>query len=229
MKLQYTKMIAATALVFASASSNAALIYTGPITDTGTGIGAVNTVLTLSKTNTGTSTGMVSYNGSSDEISGNVQPGAAHNSTWSFSQLNITDASDLSFVFNPVEPGQVDANSITLESLILTIYSDTGGIAYTTSLANPEFFATSETGTGKSGYTFGLDATSILDAQAYIIPNYRVGLAATVSSATGGPDTFYVGVGSDGEGPGNEVPEPGSLALLGLGIAGLTALRRRRV
>jgi hypothetical protein len=40
--------------------------------------------------------------------------------------------------------------------------------------------------------------------------------------ATGGPDTFLVSIAAEPQGPGNSIPEPGSMALLGLGLAGIT-------
>ena len=54
------------------------------------------------------------------------------------------------------------------------------------------------------------------------------------STGTGGPNVFIFGFGAAGgvlvppEPPGPSVPEPGTLALMGLGLAGIAALRRRR-
>jgi hypothetical protein len=227
MKLsKLTKLIAAAAVFTVSASSHASLVLIGPVDQTGTGIGAVKTVLTLNNDNDGTTSGAVVRTSSGDQTTGNTQPGASHNSTYSFGQLNITSASNLQFVFNPVEPGNALTNSITLETMVLTIYTDAGVALFSAGLDHSYFFPATETGTGVSGFLFGLDAAQALAAQAFVGTTNRIGLAASLSSATGGPDTFFVSV-LGGEGPGNNVPEPGTVALLGLGIAGLTAMRRR--
>lgn len=241
MKLRKCKQLVAIAALFgASAASQAALIHTGVIEDKGTGFGNVNTVLTLQNNNgnnpkdpdNGKTSGAIFRLGGVDAASGNILPNAknVHNSTYSFGELNITSAGQLVIVFNAIEPGETDKNAITLESLMFSIYTDAGGTAlFNTSLANSIFFPVTETGTGKSGFTFMLDAGSIADAQQYITAGNRFGLSASLSGATGGNDTFYVRVEEEdeGEGPGNEIPEPGSIALLGLGVAGMTALRRR--
>lgn len=243
MKLnQTTRLLAAAALFAATASSHASLIYTGVVNDTGTGIGQVNTILTLNNDNQpvirgnpnpnyGMTTGAVFRTGSGDGTSGNVQSNGnsqVHNATWSFGELNVTQASQLVIVFNPVEPGNAQDNSVRLESLVLSIYTDDGDLLWDSGAFAPITFPTSETGTGRSGYAFSLDAEQAGLAQPFLAELNRIGLSASLSGANGGPDTFFVRVLDEGEGPGNEVPEPGSVALLGLGIAGMTALRRRQ-
>jgi hypothetical protein len=221
----FTQLIAAAALLSASAFSHASLVYVGPVPATGSGFGHVETVLTLQSNNmTGTSSGLVGRAAGADFTVGTVQPGSVHNSTYSFSELGITDADDLLFIFNPAEPGNAN-NSIQLDSLILSIYSDFGGPAlFTASLDSPHFFPTTNPGIGNSGFGFALDAAQALSAQAFVSATNRIGLAATVTSATGGPDTFFVNV-LDGSNP---VPEPGSVALLGVAVIGMWAVRRRR-
>lgn len=211
----------AAALLCASASSNAALIYNGSIDNSGSGFGNVNTILTLNNTG-GTSTGGVARSGGVDVTTGDTQPGASHNSTFSFGQLNITTADQIRLIFNASEPGG-GSNSINLDALTLSIYSDTGGAAlFSTGLAAGQFFATTQSGIGSIGYVFILDALSTTAAQAFLTATNRIGLSSSISLATGGPDTFLVSIAASPQGPGNNIPEPGSLALLGLGLAGMT-------
>lgn len=220
-----TQLIAAAMLLAASASGHAGLIADGMVDLKGTGLGSVNTVLTLQNNNrTGIADGSIKYNGSTDVRAGDAHP--AQNSTYSFDFLNITDLQDLILVFNPSEPGNTDANKLTLETLNLLVFSMDGTVKYNIGLEPDEiFYGVSETGTGGSGFGFIVNP---LDAAREILGTDRIGLEARLSNANAGLDTFFViGLDDDGEGPGNEIPEPGSIALLGLGIAGMTALRRR--
>ncbi len=241
MKINKITQLAVAAAVFAvSVSSQASLVYTGVVTDTGSGIGNVNTVLTLEADQRqrlpggvlnpmyamGTGAIVRVAPGTDDEV-GDVKPGAVHNATYSFGDLNVTNTNQLEFIFNPVEPGNVGDNSIILNSLVLTIYTDAGAILWNSGPFAPINFPTSETGTGRSGHAFSLDALQATASQAFYGATNRIGLAASIADATGGPDTFFVRVLDDGEGPGTGIPEPGSVALLGLGVAGMAALRRR--
>jgi hypothetical protein len=219
------KALVAALITLAAGASQASLVYVGPVPATGSGFGNVNTVLTLDSNNgTGISAGAVTRVGGADVTVGTVQPGAIHNSTWSFADLNVTDAADLLFIFNPDEPGN-SANSIQLDSLILSIYSDSGGVPlFSASLTAPVFFPTTDPGIGNYWFGFALDATQAALAQSFVSATNRIGLEAAVSLATGGPDTFFVRVLDEN----NPVPEPGSALLLGAATIGLWAVRRRR-
>lgn len=227
-----TQLVGAIVLSGVCMSSQAGIIPASAPNDvidlTGTGYGNVNSFLSLTPQGNGTSaTGGVAWSGTADVTTGNVSPdGNNKNATYSFSQLGITDAANLLLIFNPNEPGNTATNGITLSALTLSVYGMTGSLLYSTSLLNPVVFSSTQTGNGIAGYGFVLDDTGIAGVNGVLSAGNRIGLSASLLNAQGSADNFF-GIAVEGEGPGNDVPEPGSVALLGLGAAGIVALRRR--
>jgi len=219
-------------------TANANLVLLSAENFQGTGLGAVNTILTIQSPNNSTSeTGSVgrSPGNINDVIIGDAKTGASQTQTQSINSLGVLSAASLRVVFNALEPGNGD-NSIVLSNLVLSIYSPTGDLLFNSGEFAPEAFLNTQTGAGNSGFVFGLDATQAAQAQAAAFGagfgNNLIGLAATADNATGGFETFFVANGTPGDGGGgpggNPVPEPATLGLVGLALCGVIGARRRK-
>lgn len=194
----------------------------------GSGLGAVNTVLTLqSPGNSSFESGSVgrSPGNPSDVVLGDAKTGASQTQTRGVGSLGILSAADLRVVFNAVEPGNQN-NGLTLTDLTLNIYSPSGSLLFSSGAFASQAFPDTTTGAGNSGFVFALDAAQAAQAQTLAFgagsQANLIGLSASVSDATGGPETFYVASAA-------LIPEPGSYALMlaGLGVAWLQIRRRR--
>jgi len=222
--------------------ASASLILVGPTDLTGTGLGAVNTVLTIqSPANTTVATGCVGYLGSNDTFASavcgfadsNVKQGASQTKTILISDTEASSAADLRIVYNSSQPG---GGAVTVADLNLKIYATDGTVLFSSGPFTPVDFSATETGTGKAGFVFALDATQASQAQAFFTSSNRIGLGAAITDEVGGLETFFVtntaGAGGGGAGgPGGEIPEPASFWLAGCGIVvilGLKALRNSK-
>jgi len=220
---QQLSLIGAVASLFVATSADAQLIYLGPVGYGGTGLGAVNTVLTIQ--NRETESGSVGLDNLGNQvITGDAKTGASQTLVRSLGDLGISTASDLRVVFNADEPGTTDGNGINLTNLVLSIFSPTGTLLFESGAFNPISFADTFNGIGKAGFVFGLDSTQAALAQSSAFSgNYGlnlVGLSASASQAAGGPETFFVANVS-------AVPEPSTYSMLALGLLGIGFLRRR--
>ena len=217
--------LAAVAVLLAApaAAPAAFMVAIGPSTISGTGIGAVNTILTLrSPGNSTTATGAVSFNAVTmmDVITGDASNGSAQTKTITETALAVAfpgfafSTNNLLLVLNVNEPSNVSQPTVTVLGLTATFYNAAGAVVDTAALTPvPQTLAQTSPGVGQSGQGLlitGINPTAV-----------RVGLAASIGTATGGLETFFVG---DGGKKIQAVPVPATalavaaaLPLLGLG------------
>jgi len=145
--------------------------------------------------------------------------------TVSLTEIGLTQASDLRIYFNIIEPLGGNKSDVTLNTLILTAFNESGTEVFRVSFVDgPRNFQQIGNGQGTSDYAFGLDSEAAARLQAAIDanPNLRFGLIASVSRADGGPESFFIGANPAA------VPEPATMILLGTGLAGVAAKMRRK-
>lgn len=249
MKVAVSTVVAAVALSFASLHANANLIYSDSIMVSGTGLGAVSTLVTVhDSVNPGDpppgpiESGCVSFdnaNGGSatnfsclNGLEGGDQQ--AQNNTYLLSNLpNLTSAGDIAAVVNISETGQ--DLSVTLTDLYLSLYSTTGVLLADFQYVGPDLTLTqgSGTGLGGSGFVFVLDSAQRAEAIAACPVLTACVLGGGVQFGAGttndGNDTLFVTSVPGGDtGGDNGVPEPATIALLGAAFVGMAAISRRR-
>ena len=226
---------AAAAVVLLPIQSHASLVLQNAQDFQGSGLGSVNTILTIQSPRNSTdeagSVGRVIGN-PNDVRTGDFKSGASQTQTRTVSSLGVTSAADLRVVFNALEPGNA-LNSILLNDLQLNIYSSAGALLFNSGAFTSISFTDTFTGAGNSGFVFALDGTQAAAAQAVAFGvgfgSNIIGLSASASNATGGFETFFVASGeSSTSGPARQIPEPGSLALAGLALLGVASSMRRK-
>lgn len=186
-------------------ATEASLIPTIEEETSGTGLGSVDTVLTIQDTATDTS-GCVAWDGSGD-VEGPAAcpagiPGGdeqAITRTYALSELDFASAFNLRLVFNYDEPQSgAMVDNITIEDLELTIYQSGGSVCFTSGAFSSVSFPDTFSGVGNSGFVFRLDAQQAAAAQAcFDDPANRIGLAAELANAGQGPETFYLADAAD--------------------------------
>src|ERR1700722_5943299 len=209
-------------------------VFVGPVDMSGTGFGAVNTVMTMQAT--GTQMGSVESGcvGVSDagRLDTTVQWLQKHHQTDSDlcqggntggfevppsqfphnQTLLVSNAGNIAVVFNSDQPA---GGSVSLSNLVFVFFNANGQVGFTSGSTSQVFSSTeSEPGIGNSGWEFALDSTQAAEAQAAINAGFDLfGLSATVTDSVGGPETFYLVNQST-----VSTSEPATLWLLGAGV-----------
>ena len=146
--------------------------------------------------------------------------------------LGITNAGQIGILFNATEPS---GDSINVTDITLNFFSGTGSHLLLTSIDGQQSFASSFPGNGAAGFVFVVDAAqqAILNTTIF----NQVGFGSTILSLNstltdvgpGGPESFVIYNRGGGGGTIVEIPEPGTLALLGIALLGGLAASRKRL
>lgn len=137
-----------------------------------------------------------------------------------------TTFSNFVLLFNGNEGGNAGEQPITLTNLALNLFSPTGTLLGSFTLASPYSVSAFFEGTGTAGFGFQLDATQAAQANAALLanPSLVIGTAARATGANAGPETISLSTLSGT----TSVPDAGgTVALLGLGLLALAGLNRR--
>ena len=212
------------------ASANVILI--GPSQIQPAGVGTVSSLLSLQSQGASTDeTASVSWSGTTSVVTpgaNTIVTGGVNNTTRTFAEIGLTSAADLRVFLNINETPT--AADVLLRSLTFNFYRPDGSVAYSASLAGALPLTQVQSGIGIAGAAFGLATTQAGQLQALFSPTLRLGISANIGNAQGGFENFFVGRAQQvtPPSPGPEVPEPGTLALMGLAIGGLAFARRKK-
>jgi PEP-CTERM motif len=218
------------ALVFLSVTASSAyadgIVLLGPSLLHPDGVG-LRTVLSLqSPGSSSTESGGIRWTGSGDQTFGDVIRGGTNN-TVSLGELGATSTNTaIRIGLNINEPsGGPGSSPITVQSLILRAYDTSGNVVFTATLIDgPHTLQKLGNGQGTADYVFSLDQEAAARLAAVYNSSLRLGVEATIFNAQGGPESFYLGLGTSS----TVVPEPATMVLLGTGLAGIAAKMRKR-
>ena len=233
LKFGHLLLAAAAAVCLTPSRALASLVYLGTTDEQGSGLGNVNTLLSLRPQGNGTTAcGLVGIGNLTSACNGTITTfnGGSNNQTYTLGGLGVTDAADLRFVFNVNEPDDV----VRLMGLSINFFaadSTAGDMPFhVASLASvPMELVEVGSGIGGQGHVFGLSPAEVLIVNEQLTPGVIIGAQFFVWGAAGGFETLNVSAVEDEMGN----PTPTTHRRSGAHIAGAggrrLAERGRRV
>jgi hypothetical protein len=225
--------------------AEASMIYAGPAVDSGGGIGAVLTMLTV-QDNDGDEEGCVGWGGTADVVgpaacptglvppivsktgNGDEKTGNSQTQTVLISATGISSASSLIILLNVNEPA---GNPFSITNLSLSVWVGNSAIPVFNSgnlLFTPVTVVTNTSqGLGTlDGFAFKLDQAGQTALQSYWnASGARLGVAIKLTSVAGSQEVVRV---LDSSRLFIQTPEPGSVILSTVGLAAVGLLARRK-
>ena len=194
--LKRTTLALAAVATLGVGTARADLVLVGTVTVGGTGLGTVNTVLTLTSQGANTTEqGCVGRGAATDFIGstpvGNcvagaapdVQTGASQTQTRSLAEAGITTGANFALLLNAVEPGWEFDHLEQSDRHVLQPHRH--GAAHRHVPGAPHDFPTTQTGTGNTGEMFMLNAAEAATVQGFITAvgaaNVRVGISTALT------------------------------------------------
>jgi hypothetical protein len=235
------------ALLILGMRAEASMIYSGPGVDSGGGIGAVLTLLTV-QDNDGDEEGCVGWGGTADVVgpsacptgltppivskagNGDEKTGNSQTQTVLISDTGIASASSLTILLNVNEPAG-NPFSITNLSLSVWVGNSATPVFNSGNLLFTPVTVVSNTSQGLGtldGFAFRLDQAGQTALQSYWnASGARLGVAIKLVSVEGSQEVVRV---LDSSRLIVQTPEPGSVLLssMGLGVVCLLVRRKRR-